>query len=955
MATTTNLSTLRINYLTQAQFEAAVANNTIKADELYLTPAGNNITINLNGSDVNSPSFYAPTTSGTSGYILKSNGSGAAPSWIQTLPIANGGTGATTAASARANLGTWSLVSDSYNTLMPADGTTNGWVKIGTSNTSYGLLPSTSGGAGSGHNYIGTSSWYWKYAYIDQIYGYLNGNISGSASSATNAYNLLAYSSNETTIGANSATVGASTNDSVWFNYRDVMGGSTSNSATQITQYHFGNRKGSTAGVTVNAATFNGALTGNASTATKWASAQTVYVTLGTASTTTTLQGGSSSAQTIGVNGTLGISNGGTGATTAADALKNLLGTTAIGGTTKPIYWTGSAFAAISGSAGSAYVPVYLNAGTLTACSNPSMLTNLGSTTAASVFAASPRPGVTGVLGVANGGTGSSSFTALRAIYTESATKLSSSGHYMSSSKFAVNSTSEPGYNLYVNGSTMHNGDIYQTSLSGYRWREHFYEATAGTSALGTGTQTFTVKGGRWGEVWFEYPRLTTTYATAGDASSTATTATSGGIYYWRQWSYNSSTADKLSYYENFSLPTVTKDRTGNASYSILTTKNHAAPSLGTASQIAYYSAAGTISGSSGLRFYTGNSTAATPAAYTRLHIYGATYGNTAANMISGTAGLFSFGDGGPQITFDTNATPGGSQAGALIFTDHDTAATGASWHFVSNQTDWNVTSKRFHARTGISIGTNTPVTTDALYINGTTLTTNNISRTAASLGTSWVGSRDKAVINVDASDSTSSTAFSLARIKFSTKTYAIGSERAGNNFGIYGWNNSRTENGFDWAFYIANDTYFHCSTRVYGAVWNDYAEYRHATIQEPGRCVKEVGDDTLELSTARLQPGCEIVSDTFGFAIGETEKAKTPIATTGRVLAYPYENIEEFKKHIGEPVCSGPNGTVSIMTEEEWQKYPHCIIGTISAVPDYDTWGTENVKVNGRIWIRIK
>lgn len=38
--------------------------------------------------------------------------------------------------------------------------------------------------------------------------------------------------------------------------------------------------------------------------------------------------------------------------------------------------------------------------------SNPSMLVNLGSTSAASVFAASPRPGVTGALPIANGGTG---------------------------------------------------------------------------------------------------------------------------------------------------------------------------------------------------------------------------------------------------------------------------------------------------------------------------------------------------------------------------------------------------------------------------------------------------------------------------------------------------------------------------------------------------------------------
>ena len=60
-----------------------------------------------------------------------------------------------------------------------------------------------------------------------------------------------------------------------------------------------------------------GNLTGNASTATEWASAQTVYVTLGTASTTTTLQGGSSTAQTIGVDGTLKIGNGGTGTSTA--------------------------------------------------------------------------------------------------------------------------------------------------------------------------------------------------------------------------------------------------------------------------------------------------------------------------------------------------------------------------------------------------------------------------------------------------------------------------------------------------------------------------------------------------------------------------------------------------------------------------------------------------------------
>lgn len=46
--------------------------------------------------------------------------------------------------------------------------------------------------------------------------------------------------------------------------------------------------------------------------------------------------------------------------------------------------------------------------------SNPSMLTDLGSTSAASVFGSSPRPGVTGTLAVAHGGTGGTSAASAR-------------------------------------------------------------------------------------------------------------------------------------------------------------------------------------------------------------------------------------------------------------------------------------------------------------------------------------------------------------------------------------------------------------------------------------------------------------------------------------------------------------------------------------------------------------
>lgn len=140
----------------------------------------------------------------------------------------------------------------------------------------------------------------------------------------------------------------------------------------------------------------------------------------------------------------------------------------------------------------------------------------------------------------------------------------------------------------------------------------------------------------------------------------------------------------------------------------------------------------------------------------------------------------------------------------------------------------------------------------------------------------------------------------------------------------------------------------------VYGAVWNDYAEYRETKEEiEAGRVVIENGDDTLSLATDRLMPGANIVSDTFGFAIGETENSKTPLAVSGRALAYPYEDRNSYKP--GDPVCSGPNGTVSKMTREEVMMYPDRILGTVSAIPDYKVWGSGDVAVNGRIWIKVK
>lgn len=150
-------------------------------------------------------------------------------------------------------------------------------------------------------------------------------------------------------------------------------------------------------------------------------------------------------------------------------------------------------------------------------------------------------------------------------------------------------------------------------------------------------------------------------------------------------------------------------------------------------------------------------------------------------------------------------------------------------------------------------------------------------------------------------------------------------------------------------------NTSVYCTGSVlYGAAWNDYAEYRETAADiKPGSVVVETGNGNLVLSTERLQPGAEVVSDTYGFCIGETENSKTPIAVTGRVLVYPLEDKKEF--YAGAPVCSAPDGKVSIMTREEVREYPERIIGTVSEIPSYETWGAGNVKVDGRIWIRIK
>lgn len=105
-----------------------------------------------------------------------------------------------------------------------------------------------------------------------------------------------------------------SSNTSIAINYR---GGSGSNTSAAISNYTFYNGQNSKSGVKVEAETFVGALSGNATTA-----------------------------------------------TTASK-----LGSSTVGGTAKPIYLSSGTATACSATVGSSTVPVYMNAGTITQCS----------------------------------------------------------------------------------------------------------------------------------------------------------------------------------------------------------------------------------------------------------------------------------------------------------------------------------------------------------------------------------------------------------------------------------------------------------------------------------------------------------------------------------------------------------------------------------------------------------
>lgn len=155
-----------------------------------------------------------------------------------------------------------------------------------------------------------TQSWVTSQGYLT------SSSLSGYATQEwVNNKNYAVRESNNVLISySNEFNFTASSNTSIAINYR---GGSGSNTSAAINNYTFYNGQNSKSGVKVEAETFVGALSGNATTA-----------------------------------------------TTASK-----LGSSTVGGTAKPIYLSSGTATACSATVGSSTVPVYMSSGTITQCS----------------------------------------------------------------------------------------------------------------------------------------------------------------------------------------------------------------------------------------------------------------------------------------------------------------------------------------------------------------------------------------------------------------------------------------------------------------------------------------------------------------------------------------------------------------------------------------------------------
>ena len=393
------------------------------------------------------------------------------------------------------------------------------------------------------------------------------------------------------------------------------------------------------------------------------------------------------------------------------------------------------------------------------------------------------------------------------------------------------------------------------------------------------------------GEMYYFGPRWKDTYATAGDANSSKTTAFQNTNYFqFREWSFNTN-GTRTNYCEGYSLPNCDQARTAHAWYTIVTTKNPGA---------LYWA---------NVQCATGANTGTNP-----------TFASaTASNWFisSGNTGWRNSTHGGGWFMQDSWIRSYGSKN---VYINTVCRADGG-FRIEGNQAI-------YYAKT--SGWGNKPSSSTNYYEVLQWWDLNNKRRGALGSGFQSDG-------------------WAFTHIQHQRTI-----------------NNAETYTQLCLMIHDNGSRRINVSAPLYGAVWNDYAEFRKGQMNnlKPGQVVTEVGNGEMKLANQKLQKGCKILSDTFGFAIGETKECKLPIAVSGRVLVYCDTPKEELEP--GDCLCANYTGNAIKMTRKEIIKYPDRIIGTVSEIPDYEFWhggeyrpniknNPEDIVVNGRIWVYVR
>ena len=138
-------------------------------------------------------------------------------------------------------------------------------------------------------------------------------------------------------------------------------------------------------------------------------------------------------------------------------------------------------------------------------------------------------------------------------------------------------------------------------------------------------------------------------------------------------------------------------------------------------------------------------------------------------------------------------------------------------------------------------------------------------------------------------------------------------------------------------------DGYFH-ATKVFGAVYNDFADFWHLKLGHPikfGYVYMSLGKDCVVCNKRNSKASVGICSDTYGSSVGYSN-GKLPLAVAGFTLAF-VDKIYE----VGTDLVANDNGKLT--KARFWEKN---VIAKFLYKPSNLKY--KDVEINGRCWVKI-